>query len=80
MKRKKSPLKDKIRKTIRDAKSDLAVDVNSKSSFNILESIIKAYGEKTRKTNLIKLNENALKSYIRHFENKSIYFYFTRKL
>lgn len=40
-----------------------------------LESIIKAYGEKTRKTNLIKLNENALKSYIRHFENKSIYFY-----
>ena len=40
MKRKKSPLKDKIRKTIRDAKSDLAVDVNSKSSFNILEVIV----------------------------------------
>lgn len=40
-----------------------------------LENIIKAYGEKTSKTNLIKLNENALKSYIRHFENKSIYFY-----
>ncbi|MCI8460697.1 MAG: S41 family peptidase [Bacilli bacterium] len=40
MKRKKSPLKDKIRKTIRDAKSDLAVDANSKSSFNILEVIV----------------------------------------
>lgn len=40
-----------------------------------LENIIKEYGEKTRKTNIIKLNENALKSYIRHFENKSIYFY-----
>lgn len=40
MKKKKSPLKDKIRKTIKETKSDLALDVNSKSSFNILEVIV----------------------------------------
>lgn len=40
-----------------------------------LENIIAEGIEKIDKTNLIKLNENALKSYIRHFENKSIYFY-----
>ena len=40
-----------------------------------LENIITEGVEKINKADLIKLNENALKSYIRHFENKSIYFY-----
>lgn len=40
-----------------------------------LENVITTYKEKNNKTNLIRLSENALESYIRHFNNKSIYIY-----